>query len=422
MKFTINTKEFKNVMSLVKTVADSSASAQVTAHNICLLRAFPEEKNLILEFSLGGSFLTYTFENVQISGDDTTGGEVRRSLDLSTLSALKFSGESVSIVLGRNKEGNTLEFSSGKLKGKLLLSHPDIERIVEDTRPSEEIELTQQFQITDFLNALSAHLYGSHHNAVAASRRIVRIYNALEGEEHKVYFASKDPNIGSYFSKTMHTPFKDEFNYYVHAKPFRAIVNSLSQDISNVFHFGINPLKAWRMSHGQMSLWFPNIVQEIKPPEFSELVAKANSVSSFTLVSDAKNIKQVLSELAPFTSGGLSAKSDTPIVRLVANNDTVQFALDTTKAKDVVMDIEDVQFDANGLDLAESQLMLNSKYLEECVDALALNGNKKIAEPLKLLWWPHNNADYPVRGKMLCLNQGSNYFWLSRVVESARTV
>jgi len=52
MKFTIKTKEFKNVMNLVKTVADSSASARITAHSICLLRALPEEKQLKLEFSL----------------------------------------------------------------------------------------------------------------------------------------------------------------------------------------------------------------------------------------------------------------------------------------------------------------------------------------------------------------------------------
>lgn len=425
MKFTINTKEFKNVMTLVKTVADSSASARISAHSVCLLRAFPGEKKLILEFSLNGSFLTYAFQDVQIEGDDEVTTEVKRSLDLGTLSALKFSGKEVSLMLGRNREGNTLEFTSGKLKGKLILSHPDVEKAVEDARPDDNsVELTQTFAVSDFLTALSAHVYGAHHNAVAASKRPVKIYSKqIEGTSGKILFASKDAVMGSLFSKAMTSPFKEDFSYYVLPKPFRAILDALSQDISPVFHFGI-ARDLWRVTHGNINVWFPNIIQETKA-EFDDLAEKMETTPAFTLKTTSEALQEALTEIAPFTTGStLVAKEDTPTVRLITENGRVKFALDTAKAKDVVVDLEDVEFDEQGV-VGDSKdvLMINAKYLSECVSALAANDAKaKGKDPLYLLWWPHNNEAYPVRGKMFCLKQGGNYYWLARTVEKMKSL
>lgn len=429
MKFTIKTKEFKNVMQLVKTVADCSANAQVTAHNICLLRAFPSQKTLVLEFSLGlasGSFLTYTFEDIKMDGVEGVDDEVKRSIDLQTLAALKFSGETVSIVLGKNRDGNTLEFSSGKLKGKLLLSHQDIERIVEETRPTDDIELTQTFMISDFLSALSAHTYGAHHNAVSASKRVVRIYNKqVEGDEGKLIFASKDNVVGALFSKPMTSPYKEPFEYYVFVKPFRAILNSLSQDISNVFHFGITT-RTWRIAHGNINVWFPNIVQATKA-ELEDVADKTEAASALTLKTSSESLQEALSEISPFTSGvTLAAKDDNPIVRFLIEGDVARFTMDTAKAKDVVVDIDDVEFFNNGLPYDKNDyLMINSKYLGECVTSLAANDTTKLKDrepkPLTLLWWP-SSPDYPMKGKMICLKQGGNYYWICRIVEKVKTL
>lgn len=438
MKFTIKAKEFKNVMNLVKTVADSSANARITAHSICLLRAFPVEKQLKLDFSLNGSFLTYTFEEVELdnAGEEN---EVRRSVDLSSLSSLKFSGSTVNISLGKSKEGNTLEFSSGKLKGKLILSHADIEKEVDSARPdANSIELNQQFSVSDFMSALSAHGYGTHHNAQEASKRPVRIYNRKGAEDgsipDQILFVSKDKIAAASFVKPMTTPFKDEFNYYILPRPLQAVLNVLSLDVSPVFHFGISK-DFWRISHGQIDVWFPNIVQEVNF-DLEELVTVVNSFPSFSLSVAPEDLQNALSEIAPFTtSSNLFTKEDMPIIRLTVENNTGLFTLNTTKAKDVVVEMDDVLFNDDKLAYDPTDMLnLNFKYLSECVAALAGVDEKgspivrdkekvpKEKEPIVLMWWPYKDTTAPTKGKALCLKRGNNYYWISRVRDQQRVV
>lgn len=431
MKFTINTKEFKNVMSLVKTVADCAANAKVTSHSVCLLRAFPNDKKLVLEFSLHGSFLTYTFEDVQLDNiEEGAVNEVKRSIDLGALAALKFSGTTVSIVLGKGREGNTLEFSSGKLKGKLILSHSDVEKAVEEARPDENaVELSQTFMISDFLAALTAHIYGAHHNAVSAARRPVKIYNRKTEDDPtgKILFASKETVLGALITKPMTSPFKESFSYYVVPKPFRAVLDALSQDVSPVFNFGMSR-DLWRLSHGtRINIWFPNIVQETKA-ELEDLRDKVDGTPGFTLKTTTENLQKTLIEIAPFTSGSaLSAKDDTPAVRFVINGTKVNLEMNTAKARDINVEFDDVEFQTNGIEYnANEVVQINSRFLAECVAGLAANETKatkdKKAEPLSIIWYPHNNEVYPVKGRMVCIKQGNNYYWLSRITERVKTL
>jgi len=440
MKFTINTKEFKNVMNLVKTVADSSANARITAHSICLLRAFPGEKLLKLDFSLNGSFLTYTFDDVVLDSDaNESTGEFRRSVDLSSLASLKFSGNTVSITLGKSKDGNTLEFTSGKLKGKLILSHADIEKEVDSARPEvDSIELNQQFAVSDFLAALSAHNYGTHQNAQEASKRPVRIYNKKGSEDgsipDQILFVSKDKIAAASFVKAMTTPFKDEFNYYILPRPLQAVLNALSQDTSPVFHFGISK-DFWRINHGQIDVWFPNIVQEVNF-DLEELVTVVNSFPSFSLTVSPECLQRALSEIAPFTSSAhLFTKDDMPIIRLAVENDMGFFSINTSKAKDVVIEMEDVDFKYDKLVYDPTDMLnLNFKYLSECVASLADVEEKgsaavkdkektpKEKEPIVLMWWPYKDVTAPTKGKTLCLKRGNNYYWISRVRDQQKVV
>lgn len=437
MKFTINTKEFKNVMHLVKTVAESSANARITAHSICLLRAFPAEKQLKLDFSLAGSFLTYTFDDVVLSGDAEE-GEFRRSVDLSSLASLKFSGSTVSITLGKSKDGNTLEFNSGKLKGKLILSHPDIEKEVDSARPDiNSIELNQQFAVSDFLSALSAHSYGSHHNAQEAMKRPVRVYNKKGAEDgsvpDQILFVSKDKLTAASFVKPLTTPFKEEFSYYVLPKPLQAILNALSQDRSPVFHFGISK-DSWRISHGQIDVWFPNIVPEVNF-DLEELVTVVNSFPAFSLSVTPECLQNALSEIAPFTtSAHLFTKDDMPIIRLTVENGVGLFTLNTSKAKDVVIEMDEVEFKHDNLVYDPTDILnLNFKYLSECVAALADTVEKgtvvkdkekvtKEKEPIVLMWWSFLDTTAPTKGKTLCLKRGNNYYWIARVRDQQKIV
>ena len=426
-------------MNLVKTVADSSANARITAHSVCLLRAFPAERQLKLDFSLNGSFLTYTFDEVTLSDDEGVEGEFRRSVDLGSLASLKFSGQTVSITLGKSKEGNTLEFNSGRLKGKLILSHPDIEKEVDSARPDvNTIELNQQFSVSDFLAVLSAHNYGSHHNALEALKRPVRIYNKKGNDDgtelDQILFVSKDKIAAASFQKPMTTPFKDNFNYYVLPKPFQAVLNALAQDISPVFHFGIAK-DFWRINHGQIDIWFPNIVQEVNF-DLEELVNVVNTSPAFCLKTSPECLQTALSEIAPFTSSQhLFTKDDMPIVRLTIENGAGFFTLNTSKAKDVVVEIENIEFDSANLVYDPSDILnLNFKYLSECVTSLISVDEKgspvikdkektpKEKEPIQLLWWSYKDTTAPTKGKALCLKRGNNYYWISRVRDQQRTV
>lgn len=439
MKFTINTKEFKNVMTLVKTVADSSANARVTAHSICLLRAFPGEKKLLLDFYLNGSFLTYTFDDVVLESDAVEAeGEFRRSVDLGSLASLKLSGSTVVITLGRNKDGNTLEFASGRMKGKLLLSHPDVERDVEMNRPDpNDIELNQQFPVADFLAALSAHNYGTHHNAQEAAKRPVRIYNKKGTEDgsvpDQIFFVSKDKIAASSFVRTMTTPFKEEFNYYILPRPLQAVLGALSQDVSPVFHFGISK-DLWRISHGQIDVWFPNIVPEVNF-DLEELVTVVNSFPSFALTVSPECLKKALAEISPFTSATqLFTKEDMPIIRLAVENGAGIFTINTSRAKDVVIEIEETEFKADKMVYDPSDMLnLNFKYLSECVEALIGSEEKgtvikdkekapREKDPIVLMWWPFTDVTAPTKGKTLCLKRGNNYYWIARVRDQQRAV
>jgi hypothetical protein len=443
MKFTINTKEFKSVMQLVKTVADNSANARITAHNVCLLRAFPSEKQLKLEFSLNGSFLTYIFEDVTFEFTKDEGdGEIKRSVDLGSLSSLRFSGASVDITLGKSREGNTLEFNSGRLKGKLILSHADIEKEIESARPqADSVELNQTFSTTDFLSALSAHNYGFHHNAQEAAKRPVRIYNQKNetSEVGNILFVSKDKIAAASFMKPMTTPFKDTFDYYVLPKPLQAVLSALSQDVSPVFHFGIAK-DYWRVHHGQIDVWFPNIIPLVHF-ELEDLKNLVNTSSCFSISAPVDKLKSALSEIEPFTSDAhLFSKDDMPIIQLIIEKDKGYFSLNTSKAKDVVIEIEDAEFIVNGLGYDPSDtLNLNFKYLSECVTALEGKAKKekkkkekkekkesseevKGRDPVVLMWWPYLDVSAPTKGKALCLKCEGNYYWISRVREQARTL
>lgn len=437
MKFTIDTKEFKTVMLLVKTVADSSANARIMAHSICLLQALPEEKQLKLEFSLNGSFLSYIFEDVFME-DIVEGEDLKRSVDLSSLASLKFSGKNIQITLGKSREGNSLEFESGALKGKLILSHADIEKEVESARPEpESVELNQQFSVSAFLSALSAHNYGTHHNAQDAARRPVRIYNK-KGDDNtpdRLLFVSKDKIAAASFVRPMTTPFKEEFSYYVLPKPLQAVLNALSIESSPVFHFGISK-DFWRLAHGQIDVWFPNIVQEAHF-DLEELVAVVNSFPSFTLTTSTETIQKALTAIAPFTSSAhLFTKEDMPILRLTVENGVGVFTMNTSKAKDVQVTMEDIEFTTDSLNYDPTDMLnLNFKYLSECVSVLINIDDKsfmkkeddakdksKDKEPISLKWWSYKDTTAPTKGKALCLKRGDNYYWISRVRDIPRQV
>jgi len=414
-------------MSLVKTVADCSANVKVSANSICLLSVVPDTQQLKLEFSLNGSFLAYTFEDVIVEGGSSE--ELKRSVDLGSLASLKFSANTLTITLGQSNEGNTLEFKSGILQGKLLLSHPDVEKVVERARPTADaIDLNQQFIVSDFLSALAAHTYGTHHNAQEAAKRPVRIYSRKAGEDtNEIVFCSRDKITAASLVKTTTIPLKDDFNYYLYPKPLQAVLSSLSLDVSPVFHFG-KTKDFWRVSHGQIDVWYPNIVPDVNV-DLEELVTLVNTSPTFRIKTSYGSLKKALAELVPFTSSAhFFADGDMPIVHLVMDGGMGMFTLNTSKAKDVEIQLDSIEFSSSGLVYdPEDILKLNFKYLNECVGFLSDKKEKTDAkesqdDAIYLMWWPYKDTNAPTKGKALCLKRGNNYYWISRLIDQRRSV
>jgi len=409
MKFTINTTEFKKVMQLVKTVAESSVATKVEAKAICLLRAFPKESKMRLDFSLKGSFLSYQFDNVDISDvtEGTATGEFRRSVDLGVLAALKFSGKTVSISLGKNREGNTIAFSSGKMSGKLVVSHADIEREVEASRPADaSVELKYQFSSSMFQKALSGHNYGSHSDSDLAVKRVVRIYK----DGTNLLFVSKDKHTAARIAKEYDIPSKEPIDFFILPKPLQAILNAASSESPN-FYFGANK-EMWRLSCGKIDVWFPNVLMQTAV-DLEKLRGQVDSLPSFSLKIPVATLDDVLVELAPFTAGDtLLAKEDMPIVHLTVTKDRTYFSINTSKAKDVCIDLDDVEFTNTMEEAPLDDLMLNFKYLEECTKSLTKNGS---SDTITLRWWPFQNLESPTKGKTVTVNMGSDYYWITRI-------
>jgi hypothetical protein len=428
MKFTINTKEFKSVMSLVQTLADKSATACVVAHKVCLLRAFPAEKKLLLEFCLNGSFLSYTFEDVKLEVANESVEATTRSVDLGSLSSLKFSGATINITLGKSSTGNnTLGFQSGRLKGKLILSHADIEKDVEMSRPTmESVELEHTFSVRDFLAALAGHNYGFHRNAEEAKKRPVRIYSKKDevSEEANIFFVSKDRLTGAITSKPMTTPYK-AFDFYILPKPLQAILTALSQTVSPVFHFGVSKDK-WRLHHGQIDVWFPNIIQQVNF-ELAELKNLVDRAPCFSLKAPLLAVKSAMDEITPFTSAThLIDKSEMPVVKLTMKKNTGYLSLNTSKAKDVIIEIEDSEF-TTPLTYDEAEFVgVNFKYLTESISSTPTPKKKKEGDAaeetdsITIKWWPYQDQRYPTRGKSICVSYDNDYYWLSRIKEQTR--
>jgi hypothetical protein len=141
--------------------------------------------------------------------------------------------------------------------------------------------------------------------------------------------------------------------------------------------------------------------------------------------------------MAPFTSSAhFFAAGDMPIVRLTVDNGVGLFTLNTSKAKDVEIQIENVEFSASTLEYDPTDLLnLNFKYLSECVDELADASAKKEKDKSKaveekpvqddaiyLMWWPYKDTKAPTKGKALCLKRGNNYYWISRVRDQQRSI
>jgi hypothetical protein len=410
MKFTVSTVELKNVLDLVKTVADQSEGSKVAAHSVCLFRAFPQQNILKMDFALNGSFLTYEFSGAVLDGDQS--GELRRSIDMSVLTGLRFTGKEVSIDIQSKKGENTLSFSSGSLKGKLLVASSEIEEQVEEARPKEDaVDVNYTFVIKDWIKALNAHLYGVHHNAVEAERRSVRIRS--KGES--LYFNSQDKVAsGQIVLKAKH-PINHELDISLTPRPLKSILNSLSKESTGDFHFGVSK-DYWRICHGRTDIWFPRLVQDQKADtdKLDKLVAEIQEKPSYNLQLPCSIIKDSINELSSLLSS-TSSKDDMPTATLQVQSNSAMFSVNTSKAKDVRRELDGIEIMGDRLTFDTAQeICINFKFLQEFVSSL-ISCAEQPDPAIRLKWWPYQGENSPTKGRTIHVSCENNFYVVARV-------
>lgn len=399
MKLHLDTKELKGILAVVKAVAESSTSSRVTGSTTCLLKTYPKDKKVVLVFALNGAFLSYTMEEVNLEFSEEPKKELKHYIDLSVLSSLKLSGKVVTLEITRDY----INFTNDRLKGKLLLniSKSDIEDL--DTN---QVSLDYTFNVQYFLDALICHIFGVHHNPVEANKRGVRIFS----DKEVLHLVSQDKLTSCYVNRKIE-PMQKEIDCFLLPKPLKIILSSLPKDKELTFNFGISR-EFWRMTCGKIDVLFPNIVKPVNL-DLSKLIEEVENKPSYKLKINGKILKESLNDLQPFVSkASLVGKEDNPIVSLLVKDDrTASFKLDTSKAKDVEIELSEFVIEEDRYAFEPIQLYFNLKFLHEFIDNLLdLNGSEII-----IRWWKYLDDDAPAKGKILSIEASKNRYLIGRI-------
>lgn len=411
MRFSVSTSEWQRVLKLVRAVSQASSNVRSTAHSACLFRVFPAKGEVKLEFSLNGAFLDYTFESLKVLSLPESTEEYRKALDLETLQSLKFSGKEVEIEIIDKDRNSTISFSSGSLRGKVYASIPDIENEIETSRPRETtVDLDYQFPIKDFKTALSAHLYGQHHDTNAL-KRPVRIYM----KEGTLHFESRDQVAGAAVVKTLSLPPKAEIDFYINPSHLLAALETLDEQENNLFFFGYTE-SMWRVYHMRTNIWMPNQLKPAAKVDLSELFQVIDQSPSYKVTVPTTTLKSAISELTPFVSNAhLASKEDLPVVCLVVNQQReVYLRVETLKAKQVTQYLGQASFEFDLPFEKDEEVYVNIKFLEEFNNHLSANRSQEAGDKVWIRWWTHQDPSMPTRGKGVCLGLGSNRYLTSR--------
>ena len=407
MKFAVQTTELKSILDLVKVVAHHAEGTKAVAHSVCLLRAYPETKKLHLDFALNGAFLTYEFQSARLDGEGTE--EMRRSIDMELLAGLKFTGKEVAIDL-QSKEGeNTLAFSSGNLKGKILVGSAEVEEQVEEARPAEgAVDLLHTFSTQDWLKALGSHVYGTHHNAVDAQRRPVRILNG-DG----IIFISRDKVTTACTTvPSKHTT--TDFDFSLVPYSLRAVLSQLGSACTD-FRFG-SKKGVWRIASGSVGIWFPSpAVKAQKENTVLELMMEIEDKPAYIVQLMPEVLKSCIDELSPLLT---SSKEDMPLVTLKAQHGIAVFSVSTSKVKDVSREVEGAEIMANG-PAEDLEIDISFKFLQEF--AASLRSLSAKTSPVRIRWWSQTPTS-PIKGRAICIECESNRFIMARVKRAVRQV
>lgn len=404
MKITVQSVELKTVLALVRAVGECS-TAKVAARSVCTVEV--ADNNIVnVGFAFNGSFLSYRFREAMVEG---WAEPMKRSFDLTALASLKFPEKLTTLTLDPTEKA--IGFSSGRLRGKLLLTNGDLDD--EEHCPKEDaVVLSHTFSLKDFLGGLSCHNYGVHHNPVEAAKRAVRIYT----DKDRLKFVSRDSIVTSYINIESRVVDLDHaFDVRLLPKPLKTVLSSLPDDVSPTFRIGLSK-EFWHINHDTINIWFPNIIKSsVKVEDIEDLVGQAEKKSSCRFTLPLYALESAMKEAQPFVSDAtLTSKDDTPTLKFVVTPERVAFRIETSKAKDVEIMLDGKLEIDPGQPLTE-EIGFNFKFLMEFVSAFKSLTSKKEDPSVTIQWWKYQAPDSPGKGKAACLTMGTNRFFVLRV-------
>jgi hypothetical protein len=376
LKAIISAKILKNVLKTVKSITDTLNRDEI------LFGFNVSEKGLCLQ-SAGGlyvsCFLTTDFEDV----------EEFIPVDISTLASLKFPSDKVEI----STKGSNLMLRSEDLEVELALPHLEKASI-----KAKDIATPHQFKVQDLLRALDFHTYGTHHNPLEASKRLVCISGAAGRD--RLNFQSYDKQVSAF----NHMPFDavdKSVEIYVIPRPIITTLNNVTDEFIS---FGTTK-QYWRIKTDTLDVIYPNMVKP-QAADFEKILTDISSNPSMKIAFDSKHITKTLGVLSPSIKAG---KEENPKMHFYIKDDstTVQVTVASERIKGMKFELEG-QLLPDRTEVEETAIALNFRYVREFVDNLS-------GDVVYFQYWKSLDYDAPLKGRVLSFFNDNGRYLIARL-------
>lgn len=376
MKVVIAADDFALAAAFLKAVSENSPEAKQT---ISVAKLVVDQDCRLIFFS-SGVRASYTFKSVTIQDPGVC------FLDLETVISLK---------LGKVSE---IIF---EIKDKLCVISTSVMQIslpfaCVDEVDKEDADKVQYlpFKATEFMKALSYHIYGSHHNPEEASRRPVRLISSKGQAE--LFSCDKQVSAFSYFESGI----ESDLNLQFLPAP---LLNILSVLKVSDFQFGLTKT-SWKLKTDIAEVCFPNLIRKVDLDLTSVVKSMEESPCNYLEI-NPRSLDRALSQLGVV----FKAKDAVKVTLQVYGGDRVFLLGASEKVKDARVELTDIKISAGSISGREN-LIFNYKYLKEFVSTFSPDGESFI-----LQWWEYMSSDAPLKGKAFSLYNSKCRYIMARL-------
>jgi hypothetical protein len=370
MQATLSARTLKAAIKSVKTVLDTYEKGET------LYGVVNTDTSLCLQGVSGSVFASY------VLGDRAEDLEGFLALDIPTLSSLKFPEDTVKL----ETSGSVLKLSSAALDVETLLPASDRAFKVKQTKQE-----TSEFVTQHFLDALSFHTYGMHHNPIEAARRLVR----LSTKDGRLHLLSFDKQVSAFNSM----PFAGHLEepIFVTPKPIVAVLGSVSDE---VFRFGATQ-RYWVIETSALRVVYPNVIKPVSS-NFDKILDDIATLPCRRVAFEREYLLKSLGVLTPSIKAG---KEENPKMHFYLRpDDAIQVTVSSEKIRSMTFKLEGRQ---EGVVEPEA-VGLNFRYTKEFAENL--NG-----DVVYFQYWKYDDAQAPLRGRALSFYADNGRYIISRL-------